>query len=258
MIKINYKDWYEVDLDDTHNFRKKDHSRWYCNDFTLLTKIKTDFDSLDKQPEESDACCVIGKPGMHFGLFVTTEGYFKFDFWTKENEESEAEYHSCFLPREIKQEDKFIDVAVSHNSKTKEVNLIVFQEHNENFLYTKKLYKDDFIDYSWSSTYIGCGFDDEKIGFPHNNWWAGDIEHLKVIDKFLSKDDLEDLYFFEYEDMKNVEDDSAYFKFDGEKSTYSSIFDLSNNNNHARFRKQYIMRYYNGLRGKERVKNGII
>lgn len=257
MINIKYKEWYEVDVEDDYGFRKKDASRWYEKDFTIMCRIKTDFSSIKKEPDESTACCILGKPGMHLGLMATIDGYFRFDFWTQKDEESEPQYHNCFIPRRVKQDDEFIDICVTHNLAKKEVNLFVFQQHNENFVYTKKLYEDPWLDYSKWSTFIGCAYDDYETGYPHNNFWTGDIQFVKILDKFLEKDDIEDLYFFDYELVEDYMDEFAYFKLDGEKRTYCTLYDITGNNNHGRWKRNFLMQYYNKLRNTDEVR-GIV
>jgi hypothetical protein len=247
-IYIKYKEWYEVDLDNTHGFRKKLPDRWTQEDFTVFIRFKTDWNQIVKTEDENNASCVFGRPGMHLGLMVTDDGYYKFDFWTQE-EGKDAKWNDCLIPVKVNQDDNFIDVAISHNVDEKEINLILFQAHTEELLYSKRIYGGDLIDYSWGPTYVGCAFHHHDAGYPHNQFWSGNISLLKVINKFMSKDDIEDIYCSKYTTIENLSTENEVFKFDGKRQTNSVIYDISGNNNHLKWKKSHIMSHYNDNQG---------
>lgn len=247
-IHIKYKEWYEVDLDNTHGFRKKLPDNWTQEDFTIFLRFKTDWNQIVKTEDENNASCVFGRPGMHMGLMVTDDGFYKFDFWTKSGGE-DPKWNDCLIPQKVDEDNHFIDIAISHNLEKKEFNLILFQLHTEEFLYSRRVYEGDLIDYSWGPTYVGCAFHDHDAGYPHNQFWAGDISFIKTINKSISKDELEEIYCSNYSTIDSIEKDSEIFKFDGKRQTYSAIYDTSGNNNHLKWKKSYIMSYYNNNQG---------
>ena len=63
---------------------------------------------------------------------------------------------------------------------------------------------------------------------------------------------------FDLDELTRYENEKAYFIFDGKKQTDSSIFDESNNNNHARFKKQEVYKKYNSLEEKQNTKSQIL
>jgi hypothetical protein len=243
MINIDYKTWYEIDKDNTHGFRKKDASLWQENDFTLFTRFRTKFGNIVKEGDENNSSCIIGKPGHHMGLYVTNDDRYKFDIWSKVGEE--YHYTSIFPAQPLYAEDDFINVIVSHNLEKKLIHVTVYSEALDVSLQGTGMYKGDIIDYKWCPTYVGCAYHDKETGYPHNAFWSGEISYLKIIDKYMTKEEVEEIVYFDIDDVYDYENESAYFIFDGKRQTYSSVFDLSGNNNHLRYMKQQYMSKFN-------------
>jgi hypothetical protein len=70
MIEINYKDWWEICIENQHGLKDKNSAAWVQGDFTLFTKFKTNFEAIKKDEGENNACCIIGKPGLHLGDLI--------------------------------------------------------------------------------------------------------------------------------------------------------------------------------------------
>lgn len=255
MIKIKYKDWYEIDTDDTHGFRKKDHTVWAQESFTLFLRCKTDWDALVKEEGENTASCIVGKPGMHLGLMVTPEHIFKFDFWT--NVDGEIKYGQV-ASRLMTEGKEFINIFVSHDAKNKKIDLFIYDEKEDERIHESTTYEGVISDYTWCPTYIGCAFHDREQGWPHNNFWAGDISYFKIIDEYVDRETIDEMIYFDIDELTKFKNDKAYFILDGVRQTESSIFDISNNNNHARFKKQEIYKKYNSPEEKQNTKNQIL
>lgn len=258
MIKIKYKDWYEIDLDDTHHLRKKDTKDWLQKDFTLFTKFKTDWDSIVKTKDENQYCNVVGKPGLHAGVSIARNEIYKFDFWTK-SESEEPTYNSVGVTEGVIDNSNFIDVIVGHNLDDKKLYIISYDSHEDKILSNEVSYDSDIIDYSWCPTYVGCGYHDEEAGYPHNSWWSGDIERFKVLDLFIPKSDIEKvLNPTDYDSLQETFNENPYFDFDGKKQVVDSVYDISENNNHLRRQRQGKLTYYNSTQYINQSKTSIL
>ena len=91
--------------------------------------------------------------------------------------------------------------------------------------------------------------------------WEGSswkLTALKIIDKFVTKETIDEMIYFDLDELTRYENEKAYFIFDGKRQTDSSIFDESNNNNHARFKKQEVYKKYNSLEEKQNTKSQIL
>lgn len=258
MIKIKYKDWYEIDLDDTHHLRKKDTKDWLQKDFTLFVKFQSDWDSIIKTKDENQYCNVVGKPGLHAGVSVARNESYKFDFWTK-NESGEPSYNSVSLTQGIVDNGNFIDIIVGHNLSDKEIYITSYDSKNDKILSNVQKYDSEIIDYTWCPTYVGCGYHDEEAGYPHNSWWAGNIERLKVLDLYIEQSEIEKSLDSEnYNSLHEKFKDNPYFDFDGKKQVVDSVYDISENNNHLRRQRQAKLTYYNSTQYINQSKTSIL
>jgi len=192
---------------------------------------------------------------MHLGLMVTPEHIFKFDFWT--NVDGEIKYGQV-ASRLMTEGREFINIFVSHDAKKKKIDLFVYDEKEDERIFETTTYEGIISDYTWCPTYIGCAFHDREQGWPHNNFWAGEISYLKIIDEYVDKEVIDEMIYFDIDELTKFKNDKAYFMFDGVRQTESSIFDISNNNNHARFKKQEIYKKYNSPEEKQNTKNQIL
>lgn len=258
MIKIKYKDWYEVDLDDTHHLRKKDTSEWLQKDFTLFIRFKSNWSEIKKTEDENIYCCIVGKPGLHAGVSVAENQIYKFDFWVKDPKTGDPMYNSIALNEPTIDEGHPVDMIVGHDLESKKFYICVYQHHNGQFEYNEKTYESEIIDYTWCPTYVGCAYHDEETGYPHNSFWAGEIYNLKIVDRYIEKGDIEECIFFDYETYFDDFDKGRYFEFDGKKQTQDSIFDISHNNNHLRKQRQLKLTKYNKAELSQDSKTSIL
>ncbi len=236
MIEIDYKDWWEICIENQHGLKDKNSAAWAQGDFTLFTRFKTNFDIIKKDAEENNACCVIGKPGLHLGLYITTDGYIKFDWWTKETPESDPKFNHVFVPQKIDNQE-WLKVFVSHDSVNKEFVVCFYNEVDELMMASSNRYTGELVDYSWSNTYIGCAYH-HKNTYPHNGFWAGTIDYIKAVDFFTPKIVLEDEIYFD-DLMTDVKYENTWFHYNGEPKTYATISDISGHSNHLRHKRQW-------------------
>lgn len=258
MINIEYKNWYEVDLDDTHHLRKKDTKDWLQKDFTLFVNFKSNWSNIIKEEEENDYCCVVGKPGLHAGIYVAENQIYKFDFWTRESNDSEPKYNTVTLDVPIREDGNHVDVIVGHKLQEKKIYILSYQKHLNEFQYSETTYEDSLIDYTWCPTYVGCAYHDKKTGFPHNSFWSGQISNLKICDSFIDHNDIREKIDLDYGLLYNQFTDGRYFEFDGKKQSVDSIYDISENNNHLRKQRQYKLTYYNSTQYLNDSKTSIL
>lgn len=258
MIKINYKEWYEIDLDDTHHLRKKDTKDWLQKDFTLFVRFKSNWNEIKKTKDENAYCNIVGKPGLHAGVSVGENHIYKFDYWTKETEDSEIVYDSIALNQPTYDEGETVDIIVGHHLDTQTFYIICYQHHLGKLEYNEKIYKGKIIDYTWCPTYVGCAYHDIETGYPHNSFWAGNIYNLKVIDNYVKREFIEECIFFDYSTYLEDFKEGRYFEFDGKKQSQDSVFDISLNNNHLRKQRQEKLNYYNNQIFSEDSKTSIL
>jgi hypothetical protein len=234
MITIKYKDYYQIGEDVNDSLSKKYHNDWSQKSFTIFIRFKTNFKGIKKQSFENKTACVIGKTGKHFGLMIL-DNIYKFDFWTNYNgEEFYNEVPVTILDDKI----DYLNIFISHDEENKIIELFLYDEKNDKKLLNSTRYKGELIDYSYSPTFLGCASNnDEEYQYPHHYLWSGIISYLKVIDEYINNEELVDLVYFDISDVSNFKNEKAYFIFDGIRKTETSIFDLSNNNNHARLKK---------------------
>ena len=233
MINVKYKHYYEIDSCVDNTLSRKLHNDWAQKSFTLFLRIKTNFKEIKKKNYENKTCCVIGKRGKHLGLMII-DNIYKFDFWTNYNGE---EYYNQVPITILDDNIEYLNIFVSHDEENKLIELFLYDEQNDKKLLNSTKYKGEMLDYSKSPTFIGCATDNNTNEFPHNYFWAGNITYLKLIDKYVNSEELIDLIYFDISDIQNFKNQDAYFIFDGNRKTDISIFDLSNNNNHARLKK---------------------
>jgi len=228
--------------EDKHNLQENQIIDLHKSDFSIYCRFKPDHSIIDKKLEENDVYNggILVKNGKHFGIFFNA---FKkedkilrtisFTFWSYEEKLGDDVQHA--IEFYYAKEDRYYDVILNHNSKTKEFTL---REGVE----LKTVKYDNVIDYSTSFTWLGAA---NLLADDHQSIFYGDIDKIHIQNSMIKEEHIYE--FFDYyptfiahaadrTELNNV------FSSDFQKTTYYKILDMSGNGNHpVKFKKEWII-----------------
>lgn len=206
----------------THELKK-----FHEEDFTISIGIRSSAEEIEKnkKTEENPESCVFGRAGMHMGLFyVPSINSYKWAYWDSEDGETYnyKDIHSVSLD-----EDRFVDFEITHSKKEKTFKLYMDGEFIGENTY------ENLLDYSNTFIFIGVANLLENA-FPHQCFWAGDIEYFSIYKKC-------------FENVNDMDDSELIVSYDFEEdnTTYYSLFDISDNGNRGRINQDKINKQYN-------------
>jgi len=213
----------------------------FADDCTIFIRFTPDLDEYVNRMGAGDRYhgCVLGKNGMHIGIFFTSfrggdnkiSYLIGFEYWVDEEDGSKGLRYMNFPVPESKF-GKHFDVTV--------------RRLNDEFIFSvdgqwKRLPAAGLIDYSFNFLWLGAA---TRISESHNNIYYGDIDKVHI--QYGACDDKDERHFFRkydkfLETINNDTDRQCIFTTDFSRTTEYKIEDQSPNGNHPiKYSKQWL------------------
>ena len=228
MIKLNGNNAYFVPPKNRYGLSTNETYDLTEHDFSILVNVKIDWDKMtpDSPTQEGG---IVAKNGRHCGInaFKYTNGtYIKAQWWVL-SESGEIEYKDIWF--DVEDNDKFMNISMLHNSKTKTMTLNVDGKSMDN------IYEGEIIDYRDSWIWVGANNSLDSCAVEHRGFLFGTISHVSIFDSIVS--DTDKLSIFNMTSNEIIEPDSglktaAAFGFKEKDMTPYKVFDISLNGNH--------------------------
>lgn len=214
----------------------------FLRDCTIFIRFTPDLEAYQEKMGAGDRYhgCVVGKNGMHIGLFFTSfrggddkiSYLIGFEYWVVEEDGTKGLRYMNFPVPEGKYGKSF-DVAIRRTE-----GQFLFSVDGQ----WKRLPAENLIeDYAYNFLWLGAA---TRISESHNNIFYGDIDRVHI--QYGVADDKQERYFFRrydkfLDDIKENPEREYIFTSDFKQVTEYKILDQSPNGNHPiRYSKQWL------------------
>ena len=227
MIKLNGNNAYFVPPKNRYGLSTNETYDLMEHDFSILVNVKIDWDKMTPETPTKQGG-IVAKNGRHCGInsLKCTNGTYIQALWWAQLENGEIKERDITF--KVDDNDKFMNISMLHDSKTKTMTLSVDEKSMD------KIYEGEIIDYRDSWLWVGANNSLDNCEKEHRGFLIGEIQHVSIFDEVLN--DIQIRKTFNAKDSEDFRDISKFtaaaFSFKEEDMTPYKVFDISLNGNH--------------------------